>query len=350
MPPTSRPEVAGPLEHLRTKSEVPAEPAPDLSVQVVTYDNAHCLPGLFESVRCQTGVRYEVCFADNASRDESAESVAGSGLGTLVRNAENVGFGRAHNQLFANARGRYLLLLNPDLTFPDGLFSTLVRLMDANPQVGVAGPGVLEGRRQREFRPRRFYPGEGLLPLTPELERSEIAWVNGCCLIVRRVLFEAVGGFDPDYPLYLEETDLCRRIRGAGFSVTWTPTTQVRHLGRQSQTGLSHYAVSRRVFEGCLVFWEKHYSERERREVVFVQYWLSRLLLPWAPLLGRFPAARGRLGRDRLRARVDALRCWMQRRGFRPLRDFPFPTRVLRAQLRLLHHMITRWHFPLDDL
>ena len=234
---------------------------PDLSVSVVTYNSAHCLDALFESLSIQLGVRWELFVFDNASTDSTAAWLAKRMVGNVTVNRTNVGYGRAHNQNRARFRGRHVLFLNPDVTFPAGLFAALVSFLDANPKAGVVGPSVLEGKERAAFPPRRFYPGERTIALEPGLRRGYYAWLSGCCMAIRRSVLEEVGGFDPDFFLYQEETDLCLRVRRSGYQIGWCQEWQVLHTHLQSQIGLSEYDQERRLLEGTVLFW--HFEDRQ---------------------------------------------------------------------------------------
>jgi N-acetylglucosaminyl-diphospho-decaprenol L-rhamnosyltransferase len=204
----------------------------DLSVSMVTYNSASCLDGFLRSLARQEGVRWELLVVDNASQDGTPAKL--ERLPNVTLNRTNVGYAAAHNQNLSRFHGRHVLFLNPDLTFSPDLFAGLVSFLDENPLVGVVGPRVLEGPERIPFPPRRFYPGEGMLALEPGLRRKEYAWLSGCCLAIRRAVLEQVRGFDPDYFLYQEETDLCLRVRRAGYRVACCPELEVEHVGQQS--------------------------------------------------------------------------------------------------------------------
>jgi GT2 family glycosyltransferase len=131
-------------------------------------------------------------------------------------NDTNIGYGRGHNRNLSQSRGSYVLLLNPDLEFEAGLFNRLSDYLDRHADCAMAGPCILEGSELRPFPPRYFYPGEGMVALQGGLRRRDIAWISGCCVIIRRHMFESLNGFDPDYFLYQEDTDLCLRVQGRG--------------------------------------------------------------------------------------------------------------------------------------
>jgi GT2 family glycosyltransferase len=318
--------------------------APDLSVSIVTYNSAHCLNTLLDSLALQEGVRWELFVVDNASSDDSAARVREWKHANITINRSNVGFGRGHNQNLYRFRGRHVLFLNPDLTFSPGLFAGLVNFLDANPGVAVAGPAIVEGAHRIPSPPRRFYPGESIVALEPELRRKDYAWVSGCCLAIRRPILQELGGFDPDYFLYGEETDLCLRVRQAGYKVSWCPEHEVEHAGLQSQIDLSDYARFRNLFEGTALFWEKHYPASEVRSMIQFQYLLTRLLLP---LLEVLPSSLTTgIHAERIRARRDVCRELVSRLAAYSSTGSYW--RIGMRQLRVLVEWARGGAFPLD--
>lgn len=320
----------------------------DLSVSVVTYNSVHCLDAFFESLSMQRGVRWELFVVDNASSDETASWLQQREVPNVTVNSCNVGYGRAHNQNRRRFQGRHVLFLNPDVSFQTGLFGALVDFLDTNPRMGVAGPSVLEGADRTAFRPRRFYPGERAIPLEPSLRRDYFAWISGCCLAIRRSVLEELDGFDPDFFLYQEETDLCRRVRRAGYQVGWLPERQVLHAHLQSQVGLSEYDLERRLFDGTVLFWQKHFPAVDLPNIVRFQYLRAIALLA---LQARFPSLmKGRPIRpDRLRASRDVCHEWLKRHQCRKVAvNLSFASIALR-QLRLAIESVRTGVFPVDD-
>jgi len=324
---------------------------PDASVSIVTFDSADCLRELIASLRAQIGVTFEVHLVDNASRDAEAarRHVEGAPFVDATWNTENVGYGRAHNQNLSRFRGRYVLLLNPDVRFGPDLLARLVAFLDAHLDVAIVGPRIVEGSSRREFPPRRFYPGEGMVALERGFDRREIAWLNGCCLMIRRPVLAALGGFDPDYFLYAEDPDLCLRARRAGHRIGWCPTAEAIHEHQQSQTGSSADERSRRLFRGVSIFWEKHYRPADVRRMMRFQSWSCGLLLATGPALRalahRWPA----LEPARIRGRRDICREWMARHTMRPAALTDLPVSIALRQVTLLRHWLVRRRPPLDD-
>lgn len=324
------------------------EKGPHITVSVVTYNNETCLPLFLDSLRGQTDVTWEAYFLDNASTDGSVAILREAGLGEVFVNDTNIGYGRGHNRNLSRSRGTYLLLLNPDLQFEAGLFAQLSEHLDRHPHCALAGPHIVEGVELRPFPPRYFYPGEGMVALERGLRRRDIAWISGCCMIIRRNVFEALNGFDPDYFLYQEETDLCLRVRRAGYQIGYSDEAVVRHLHRQSQRELSDYGCACGVFRGSTVFLEKHYPDSVADMVRF-QYWLSMLLL-WLTKNGkwtsRLPAA---ANEARLLARRNVCAEWLERNHYRRFGMAPVTLKIFARQCLIALEWLRRQRFPLDD-
>jgi GT2 family glycosyltransferase len=207
----------------------------------------------------------------------------------LAALAANVGFGAGNNRGAALASGRWLLLLNSDAYVRPGAIDELVRFAEARPEIGVAGPRLLwpDGRLQRSCRrfPTLFRLATEYLYLRKLMPRSRILngfyygefahdepwrvdWLTGACLLVRRDLFERLGGFDEAFFLYSEEVDLLYRARGLGAETWYDPAAEVVHewggtAGRASALTLREQARSH------VRYLDKHASrataERARR-------------------------------------------------------------------------------------
>ena len=333
---------------MASAARVTGEATPQISVSVVTYNNAECLPVFLDSLRRQQGVTWEAFFFDNGSNDSTADLIRAAGLGELFVSATNIGYGRAHNDNARRSRGTYLLILNPDLRFDTELFATLTSNMETSPELTFLGPRILEGSTQRPFPPRRFYPGEGMIPLFQEWRRDEIAWLNGCCLLVNRAAFEKLGGFDTDYFLYQAEADLCLRARRAGFRLGHVPDAVVYHGHRESQRDLSEYQYSRRIFEGNAVFLKKHFAPDDVIRMLRFQILICGVLLSLNKLRERIPLPQHLLSDARLRARRDV--CVQLVKGQHtvgsPRGIYP---RIVARQFRLLFEWIRQRRFPIDD-
>lgn len=226
----------------------------DVSIILVNYNTANLLPEVFESLKqACIGLNVETVIVDNASRDNSVELIKDQFPNCrLIRNQQNLGFGRANNAALDYVCGRYILLLNTDVfVSPDSLSKTL-QYMDNHPLCGITGVRLVG--RDGNLQPScRYFPTpwnlflqrSGLTRFFPETQMiddmtwdhaSERAcdWVPGCFYLVRREVIVQVGLFDPRYFLYYEEVDHCFAAKKAGWEVHYFPYTSVIHLGGES--------------------------------------------------------------------------------------------------------------------
>ncbi len=298
--------------------------SPTLSVLIVSYNTrAMTLDCLYKLYASLEGLTAEVIVVDNASQDGSAEAVAEAFPAVrLVLGKTNAGFGAANNLAMRMATGHYFLLLNSDAFPHAGCLPTLVRYLDDHPQVGVAGPRLVnaDGSLQRSCwrfpSPLRAWLDSfwitNLLNFHPALDdyrhwphdtEREVDFVIGACLLVRREVYEQVGGFDERFFMYQEETDWQLRIKQAGWRVMFTPAGTVTHLGGASGKDEA-VAINRIFFESLDRYNLKHHggvgfaSNRAAQVVgaaLRVACWAALTLLPG----GRRVRARCELHRQR---------------------------------------------------
>jgi len=251
-----------------------AEPeAPRLSFVIVNHnDRAHlglCLDAIAQHA---AEIPHETIVVDNASTDDSIDVIRATRTGfTLLRNAENAGFGRAMNRGAAASRGEFLALLNPDVFLRPGTLDALLAELDRNPSTAAVGPALrtpdggyqvsFGGRRTfgRELLQKLFLNARQARSLQTRRRRREVGWVSAAFLVVRRSAFEAVGGFDEEFFLYFEDIDLCLRLRDADWDVVYLPAAEADHAGGASTAAhpwRSRYAYRR----SQLYFYRKHNS------------------------------------------------------------------------------------------
>lgn len=205
-----------------------------LTAVVVSFQSAHVLPACLDAL-ARDGVAAIV--VDNASGDGSAE-VAESRGARVIRNARNEGFGRAANIGMRAASTDLVLILNPDVVLDPGAAAALVQAADRYPDAGLLAPRLHEPDGRFFFQPRSL--------LAPYLQNPAgrlvlpegdccAPFLSGACLLVRRALFLALGGFDPNIFLFYEDDDLCRRMAEVGHALVHVHAAVARHeRGRSS--------------------------------------------------------------------------------------------------------------------
>ncbi len=215
------------------------------SAVVVNYRSAALTAACVASLRAD-GVG-EVVVVDSAPGDDCEARLAGSGA-TFVGLDDNLGYGAAANAGVARASGEAIVICNPDLVVVPGTVAALVATLDADPSLAAVGPRIdrPDGTRYpsaRAFPSLADAAGHAFVglattrnPWSRRYLRSDaeaagpVDWVSGAFMLVRRSAFEAVGGFDESYFMFLEDVDLCRRLRLAGWGVAYEPAGRVVHL------------------------------------------------------------------------------------------------------------------------
>jgi N-acetylglucosaminyl-diphospho-decaprenol L-rhamnosyltransferase len=254
----------------------PAASALDLSILIVSWNVRDLLAACLESIAAAPlaivhpdGQRSpqtrppggpsrpatEVIVVDSASADGSPVMVRERFPWVcLIAESENIGFTRGNNRALTVARGRYLLLLNPDTLVHGDALNLLVSYLDAHPEVGIAGPQVLNADGTTQSTRRRFptlatavFESTWLQGYAPRrvLDRYyvadhpdggtfEVDWVQGCALVARRAVYDQIGGLDAGYVMFSEELDWCRRAKDAGWQVAYVGGAHITHYGGRS--------------------------------------------------------------------------------------------------------------------
>lgn len=262
----------------------------DLSLIIVSFNTRDVLRESLQSVERERGdFRLEIFVVDNNSRDGSVQMVQDEFPHVRVLpSSVNLGFGAANNLALELAQGRYIVLLNSDAFLCPGSLKLSVQYMDRNPRVGLAG-GRLVGRDFSLQPSARMFPSilsdflvlTGLAYKFPKsrffgrmdrtwadpLLPAEVDWVPGAFSIICAEALRKVGFFDPDFFLYCEEVDLCRRIRNAGYVIMYWPDIVIIHIGGESSRQIKTLEMSssgaqliRWRMRSTLLYYRKHHG------------------------------------------------------------------------------------------
>jgi GT2 family glycosyltransferase len=239
----------------------------DVSIVIVSFNTREVLRECLESVeRESAGLRVEVLVVDNHSSDGSPEMIEREFPQVrLFRSDVNLGFASANNVALKVVRGQYPVLLNSDAFLRAGALTLAIQHMDENPSVGLAGARLV-GRDDTWQPSARMFPSlltdffvmTGLAGKFPKsrlfgsfdrtwadpMLASECDWVPGAFSIIRAEAIEKSGLFDPEFFLYSEEVDLCRRIRAAGYRIWYWPDIVVTHIGGESSRQVKSLEMS----------------------------------------------------------------------------------------------------------
>jgi len=303
---------------------------PALSICILTLNAKAYLRGCLRSIAEQTTLgtlqgadaapsprtgtpsyEYEIIVADNASNDGTLEMLAEEfPYVRIIRNSANLGFTKPVNQMLAEARGDFFLLLNPDILLIEDVFSPMLEWMRENEQVGVAIPKVLnaDGSFQKQCRRGEARPAEvfgyffrlgKLFPRNralngylqswlPEDEIAEVKAVSGSCMFIRRAAWQDVGAFDERFFAYQEDSDYCLRARKAGWKVMYVPIASIVHYGGE---GGSKAQPANSILEWHRSYY-RYYRKHFAREYCLLFNWFFYLMmgakLMWALIRNLF--------------------------------------------------------------
>lgn len=243
---------------------------PSTTVVIVTYNSREHINDALETLR----VAYEAgdlecAVVDNASSDETADFIsANHSWVTLIRSARNLGFGRGCNLGFQQVTTPYVLILNPDAVVDHQTLKSLLGFMESHDKAGIVAPAIVEAEESLQ--------SAGLMTTPASLLRSALGldntmpqqrliipgnppfrttWVCGAIMLIRSELFRRLGGFDPRFFLYFEETDFCRRVTQEGMEIWAVGQAVARHVG-----GASAKSTGQTIETSCIV--EHFYRSR----------------------------------------------------------------------------------------
>lgn len=263
---------------MNQKSESPNQSLPNrplLSICIVTLKSKNYLKNCLESIYAHCNhISYEIIVVDNHSEDGTLEMLQNDYPNVnVIANPSNLGYSRPMNQALRRAEGIYCAQLNPDTLVHPEAFEKMITFMDANSDVGICTPKVLnrDGTLQKQcrrsearpwdvityftglsrlFPKNKFFAGY-LLTYLPEDEINAVEAVSGSCMLIRREVIDQIGYLDEDMFSYQEDTDFCFRARKAGWKVIYFPQASITHFGG--------YGGSRVKIYEAIYWWHKSY-------------------------------------------------------------------------------------------
>jgi GT2 family glycosyltransferase len=224
----------------------PSLDSPQVSIIIPVFNQlAYTIECLAAVSRHPQRTAFELIVIDDASTDASASVLSGIPGVRYLRNEANIGYLQSCNSAVQSAVGKYICFLNNDTQVQKQWLDPLVQQLEQRAEVGIVGSkllfpdGSLQEAGARLIRPADVAQGKLIGELNgaggkPNDQRyvfpREVEYCSGACLLIRRELFLAVGGFDPCYaPAYFEDVDLAYKVRKAGYRVRYEPLSEVMH-------------------------------------------------------------------------------------------------------------------------
>jgi len=241
----------------------------DISIVIVNYKSkgftSNCIKSISEANFDLGGrkLSYEIIVVDNGSDDGIGDILAWQNPEVkFIQNEKNLGMGAGNNSGMKKAQGDYVVVMNPDTIAMPDTFVALYEFMEANPEVGVAGPKQLNPDRSIQHSCYRWHglftpmyrrtPAGGFGFAQRDLDRflmkdfdcnniKEVDWLLGSFLFCRKKALDEVGFFDERFFLYFEDTDFCRRFWKKGWKVVYNPETKIIHNHSRQSAKVAWY-------------------------------------------------------------------------------------------------------------
>jgi hypothetical protein len=269
-----------------------------LSIIIVSYNTEELLTDCLQSITKATrGLETETFVVDNNSSDRTVETVKEKFPWVkLVANSKNLGFSKANNLALKIAKGKYILVLNPDTVLESDTLLKMLEFMDKNPEYSMATCKVKLESGELDLDARRRFPtpwrafchfshlskifkninffSEYYMDDVPENQQHEVDACAGAFMFIRSSALEEVGFFDEDFFFYGEDLDLCYRFRQNGYKIVYTPITKIIHYKGASSgikkhskhlSKISREAKAKAIWESThamKLFYKKHYQTK----------------------------------------------------------------------------------------
>lgn len=263
----------------------------DLSIIILSFNTEKltlkCVSSVLDQYRDYINKDIELVMVDNASTDQTIQSLKKIREIKTVKNKENFGFSKGNNIGAKNSKGKYVLFLNSDTRVEDQGFLSMIRFLEENKRVGILGAKLTNPDGSVQKSAGNFYNLFNLTLTLLGLERfgfvrklpkktERVDWVSGGSLMIRRELFLRLGGFDEKIFMYVEDMEFCFRAFKKGFLTFYYP--QIRLIHEERGSGNKEFAVLN-IYRGILYFYKKHKAG---------QYFIARIFLSIKALIAYF--------------------------------------------------------------
>ncbi len=253
----------------------------DVSIIIVNYNTKdltlQCINSIYEKTQ---GISYEVILVDNASVDGSKEYFQSDNRIIYIYSEENLGFGRANNLGCTKTSGKYLFLLNSDTILLENSIKIFFDYMEKNDEISACGGNIVNYDHKNisiggnfptlfnDFLQIGFYKiirnyysiYYSISQTISDLKDNSIDYIVGADIFIRKEIFEELGGFDPSFFMYYEETDLFKRMFDKGLKSVILRETSIVHLVGSSSSSLINSNKYRMIHQSKMKYYRKHYS------------------------------------------------------------------------------------------
>ena len=270
-----------------------------LSIIIVSWNVSKLLEKCLESIIDHTqGIEYEIFVVDNASKDNSVKMVMEKFPDVnLIGSNTNLGFARANNLALEQARGEYVLFMNPDMELTENSFPKLINLMDKDKNIALStcqlnypdetlqkniknNPGfydqllillklhhLIKPKCLKQFLAKNF----------DYTKEQEVKQIMGAFVFSRGEIIKKIDGWDDNFFIWWEDLDLCKQIQELGLKIIYTPITKIIHHESKCFAQQLSLEKQKRFNKGMQIYFKKHHN--------FFAYLILSILSPVSLLL-----------------------------------------------------------------
>jgi len=268
----------------------------DLSILIINYKTPsllrHCIKSIYKN---KPKIDYEIIVVDNASRDESIEITEDDFPQVkLIANKVNLGFPKAVNQGILESGGKYILVLNPDITALPGSIDKMFEYLEKNKSIAILAPKLINPNGSIQYSCFSTFPTLQIvlyrrthLGTSPKAKKTtddfrmadwdhsrgrEVAWVLGSCMMIRHQAIDQIGLMDERFFMYMEDVDWCRRFWESGWRVYYYPEACMVHYYQRSsatESGLFLALFNRQTrihIKSAMKYFLKYTGKEETRQ------------------------------------------------------------------------------------
>lgn len=265
-----------------------------LSIIILSFNKqallSACLQSVFATIK---SISFEVIVLDNASSDDSVQMVKKKFPQVhLIENKTNLGFGNGINEATKYAQGEFFLFLNNDTTILEEHIDHIISFYKQGKNVGIIGGSLYntDGSPQRSY--SSFYSLSKVFTMlffgehftSSDVAQTKIVdWVTGACMLIKKDFFEALGKYDENIFMYVEDMEICWRVHNKGYNVYFSPDLKVKHMGQGSSN--RDFAIIH-IYKNLLYFYHKHRSRTAYLSVKTLLYLKAYLVIIGGTLSG----------------------------------------------------------------
>ncbi len=274
----------------------------DLSIIIVNWNVRDLLYQCLKSIFLFTkDLEYEIIVVDNFSTDGSVQMLNTLTLENhenlqVILNQQNLGFAKANNQGLAQAKGKYVLFMNPDMEFVENTAWILFQYMENFQEIATCTCQLQysDGYRQPNIKRdptflsqlwilyklhhlvKPWFLKKYLAKNFDYTKRQEVEQVMGAFIFIRRAIIKPIGGWSQDYFIWWEDLDLCKRLRKTGEKIMYLPDSRVIHYEGRSFKQQMSLEKQKRFNRGMLTYFKKYHSWPT---------WLMLKIISWDSLI-----------------------------------------------------------------